>query len=1002
MHDLVLGVDVGSTTVKVVVLDVHRTLLAWRYRRSCGRPREALRAAVREMADVLDGARIIALGLSGSGGGPLADLLGGTHVNELVAQTRAIGVFHPEARTVIEIGGQDSKLLSVKYDAGSDQMLLEDFSMNALCAAGTGAFLDQQAERLGVAIDEEYARLALTSTNPSRIAGRCTVFAKSDMIHLQQVGTPLPDILMGVCLAMARNFTTVIGKGKRFEAPILFQGGVAYNAAVQRAFETVLRLPEGSIIVPEHHCLMAALGTAYVAMDERRLGNGRTFLGFEALEEAVREETHTQALAPLARRESRTTPRAALPVVEADPIDAWLGIDVGSVSTNVVLIDRENQVLSRQYLPTAGAPLEAVRDGLLLTGELVGSRVRVDGVGVTGSGRYLTGDFVGADVVRNEITAQARAATLIDPDVDTLIEIGGQDSKFVRLQHGAVVDFTMNNACAAGTGSFLEEQADRLRISIRNDFSDLAYSSPCPSALGERCTVFMESDLVHHQQHGAQVPDLTAGLAYSIAENYLNRVVNGRQIGSHVLFQGGVASNASVVSAFTALTGRDIVVPPNHDVTGAIGAALLARETMDRRHADPAVRNGDVSTRFRGFDLSSRHYESSVFECRACPNICEVHKVVIDGDAPFFYGARCDKFEEAGRGVDTSWRDIPDHFAERERLLLAGWHEPGPRSEAPRARRRVGMLRSLAYFDFFPFWRGYLEGLGFDVVLSSYTNPNIVSKTISAAAIESCFPVKLSFGHLLDLYDHDVDVVLLPSVMTRPDVVPDQPHNHSCPLVLSTPPLLIANLGQRENAPPLLTRALHLQNPRAARLELRLLAKELGTSGSVDIDAAIAAGWAAQRAFEESVRAAGRAALSALTPGQPTAVIVGRPYNGGDLGANLDLPYKLRRMNVVPIPMDFLPLQQATLPPLHEDMYWRSGQDILRAAVVIRDDPRLQAIYLTNFNCGPDAFLITFFHEEMGGKPFLELEVDEHTADAGMITRCEAFFDSLNLSRSAV
>jgi len=1000
-----LGIDIGSTTVKVVVLDHTRRLLGWRYVRSRGRPREALLGAVSDLADVVGNERILALGLSGSGGGPIADLVGGTHVNELVAQTRAIGAFHPEARTVIEIGGQDSKLLSVRWDPSSQQMLLEDFAMNALCAAGTGAFLDQQAERLGVAIDQEYARLALTSTSPARVAGRCTVFAKSDMIHLQQVGTPLPDILMGVCLAMARNFTAVIGKGRRFVPPILFQGGVAYNTAVTRAFETVLKVPQGSVIVPEYHCLMAALGTAFVAMDDAERGKRREFRGFDELGEVVKTGEAHESMPPLHRLPHARANGRALPIAEESPIDVALGIDVGSVSTNVVLLDDENRVVARQYLPTAGRPLEAVRDGLMRTGREVGNRVKVRAVGVTGSGRYLTGDFVGADSVRNEITAQARAAAAIDPQVDTLIEIGGQDSKFVRIRSGAVVDFTMNNACAAGTGSFLEEQADRLRINIRQDFSELAFSSPCPSALGERCTVFMESDLVHHQQHGAKVSDLTAGLAYSIAENYLNRVVNGRPIGDHVLFQGGVAANESVVSAFTAITKKEIIVPPNHDVTGAIGAAMLARESMARRAA--AGRNGGAHapipsrdfppSHFRGFDLSSRHYESSVFECKACPNLCEVHKVAIEGDAPFYYGARCDKFEEAGRGVDAAWASIPDHFATRETLLLGMWEDAGARDAIRRTRRRVGMIRNLTFFDFFPFWRGFLGALDFDVVLSAPTNPAIVAKTISSAAIESCFPVKLAFGHLLDLFERDVDVVLAPSIMTRPDAVPGQPHNHSCPLVQSTPPLLIANLGNTPGAPPILTRSLHLQNARAARLELTLLAKELGAPDGADIAGAIAAGWAAQRHFERGVRQAGVAALAALLPDQPAAVIVGRPYNGGDLGANLDLPYKLRRMGVVPIPMDFLPLEQASLPTLHDDMYWRSGQDILRAAGVIRDDPRLQGIYLTNFNCGPDAFLITFFHEEMRGKPFLELEVDEHTADAGMITRCEAFFDSLNI-----
>lgn len=997
--EVYLGIDVGSTTVKVVVLDSQRRLLAWRYVRSKGRPRPTLLDTIGEISREIDLMRIAGVGLSGSGGGPIADLIGGLHVNELIAQTRAIGEFHPEVRTIIEIGGQDSKLLSVRWDEGSRQMMLEDFSMNTLCAAGTGAFLDQQAERLGVSIDGEFARVALESDSPARIAGRCTVFAKSDMIHLQQVGTPMRDILMGVCLAMARNFTTVIGKGKRFHPPILFQGGVAFNGAVKRAFETVLELPPGSIIVPEHHTIMAALGTAHVTMDESaRGGNIRTFKGFESLAEAMKAGTYERATLPVLQRPAVVEGNGHVASLPPDVVvDAWLGVDVGSVSTNVVLIDGANRLLARRYLMTAGRPLEAVREGLQLVANEVGGRVAVRGAGSTGSGRYLTGDFIGADIVRNEITSQARAAAAIDPAVDTVIEIGGQDSKFIRLRHGAVTDFTMNNACAAGTGSFLQEQADRLQINIEAQFSNLAFTSPCPAALGERCTVFMESDLVHHQQQGAKVPDLTAGLAYSIAENYLNRVVNGRALGSRVFFQGGVAANTAVVSAFSALTRRAITVPPNHDVTGAIGVAIMAREEMQRRSSG----NGLPPSRFRGFDLSRRHYESHVFECRACPNLCEVHKVTIDGESPFYYGARCDKFEEAGRGVHTAWRDIPDLFGEREKLLLGDWTDPAARvvnDSNGKRRLRVGMLRNLSFFEFFPFWRAFMDVLGCDIVLSTPTNPEIARRTQERAVSESCFPVKLAFGHLLDVVDKQVDVVFAPGILMRENPAPGQPHNWYCPLVSAAPQLLRANMPSDGTFPRFVAPTLNLSHQRAAKLQLRELARELG-GGTGQADRAAAAGWEAQRAFTESVRARGREALEGLHPNEPAAVIVGRPYSSNDAGANLDLPYKLRRLGVLPIPMDFLPLESVQLPVLHDDMFWKSGQDILRAAVVIRNDPRLQAVYLTSFNCGPDAFLMTFFREALGSRPFLELEVDDHTADAGMITRCEAFFDSLNLRR---
>ncbi len=999
MAEVFLGVDVGSTTVKVVVLDSARSLLAWRYVRSRGRPRSVLLETIRELGQQVDLGLIGGVGLSGSGGGPIADLLGGVHVNELVAQTRAVGEFHPEARTIIEIGGQDSKLLSVRWDDGSRQMMLEDFSMNALCAAGTGAFLDQQAERLGIAIDGEFARLALESQSPARIAGRCTVFAKSDMIHLQQVGTPMSDILMGVCLAMARNFTTVIGKGKRFVAPILFQGGVAYNAAVKRAFEQVLALPPGSIIVPEHHTIMAALGTAYVMMDDvTREPSRRTFRGFEGLAGAIQAAGAERDSLPILVRPSDATEGHALlaSLPPGETVDVWLGVDVGSVSTNIVLIDDINRVLARRYLPTAGRPLEAVRSGLQLMVELA-DRVVVRGAGATGSGRYLTGDFIGADIVRNEITAQARAAVAIDPDVDTVFEIGGQDSKFIRLHNGAVTDFTMNNACAAGTGSFLQEQADRLKIKVEGEFSDLAYSSHCPAALGERCTVFMESDIVHHQQNGAIVPDLTAGLAYSIAENYLNRVVNGRPLGSRIFFQGGVAANSAVVSAFRGITKRPITVPPNHDVTGAIGVAILAREEMARQ----ARRGAFSRSRFRGFDLTDRHYESSVFECKACPNLCEVHKITIEGEPPVFYGARCDKFEEAGRGVSTAWRSIPDLFAERQQMLLAGWSEPGPRSSnGGRPRLRVGLLRNLTFFDFFPFWRAFLDRLGCDVILSTPTNPEIVKRTQEHAVAESCFPVKLAFGHLLDALHQDVDVVLLPSLMTREDPATGQEHNHYCPLIPATPHLLMHNLPVWSPMPRIVNLALHLQNERGARIELRELARQITGAPARLADAAASAGWAALHAFKAAIRRRGQEVLASLSGDLPVAVIIGRPYTANDPGANLDLPYKLRRLGVLPLPMDMLPLETASVPEAYDDMYWRSGQDILRAAAVVREDQRLQALYLTNFNCGPDSFLISFFRQTLGGKPFLELEVDDHTADAGMITRCEAFFDSLNLARA--
>ncbi len=986
-----LGIDVGSTTVKIVVLDAERRLLAHRYVRANGQPRQTLLDTLAEVLGPEADARSV--GFTGSGGGPIGQAVGAGHVNELIAQTRAVGAFYPHARTVIEIGGQDSKLLILEPDPESGRPLLVDFAMNTLCAAGTGSFLDQQADRLGVAIEDEFARLALQSQEPARIAGRCTVFAKSDMIHLQQKGVPLPDVLAGLCHALVRNFRSVIGRGKDFAPPIIFQGGVAYNQAVIRAFESVLGLEPGALVIPRHPTLMAALGAAYEALDAHARGDARPFGGFEPLAEMVRAARAAPpnalpALLPHAAPEG-SAGRARSLSTNGNALPVYLGIDVGSISTNVVLIDEACRVVARRYLRTEGRPLEAARRGLDAIGREVGERVVVRGVGATGSGRQLTGYFVGADVVRNEITAQATAAVHLDPAVDTVIEIGGQDSKYIRLERGAVVDFTMNKACAAGTGSFLEEQAERLKLDIETDFGALALDAAHPACMGERCTVFMESDLIHHQQQGAAVADLTAGLAYAIAHNYLNKVVNGHPIGERVLFQGGVAANAGVVAAFQQILGRPVIVPPHHDVTGAIGAAILAQEEMARRAASNG--NAPPPTRFQGFDLRERQVTTKTFTCSACPNLCEVHRVTVAGAAPMFYGARCERFEEVGQRASRA-AGIPDLFAERLALLTEGYDAEAAR----RAAITLGMPRALTFYDLFPYWRAFFAELDVGLVLSDVTNPSITAKTAAEATSEACFPVKVMTGHVLNLLDQGVTRLFVPGVVNRENVAPGQTHNAYCPFIAASPWLATAGLDLTARGAEAIRFPLHLLWEETLVRELRPLKQALGARNR-DLKRAINAGRAAQQRFYRRMQARGREALAALGPERQAVVLVGRPYNTSDPGLSQDLPFKIRQLGVLPLPMDCLSLASVDISDRFDNMFWRSGQDILAAGRLIREHPHLHALYITNFGCGPDSFLLSFFRRVLGEKPFLELELDDHTADAGVITRCEAFFDSLGL-----
>ncbi|MCX6357854.1 MAG: hypothetical protein NT045_08300, partial [Candidatus Aureabacteria bacterium] len=402
------GVDIGSVSVKVALLDAAGAVVADRYDRHMGHP---LRVAAELLAGLLNGGDrppIAAVAVTGSGGKLFASITNAFFVNEIIAQARASARLCPGARTIIEMGGEVSTLIVMRRVGVGGGGIIEDFSMNTICASGTGSFLDQQASRMGLSIEEEFGRYALRSAKPPRIAGRCSVFAKSDMIHLQQIGTPDYDIVAGLCYAVARSFKSGVGKGRPFIPPVVFQGGVAANIGVVRAFEEVLGLRQGELIIPLHHATMGAIGAALYAID-RGIDNAGAFRGAAAIAEYFRtQRPEPQGMQCLSLDRELGKDHCAVRPISMDRaglVDAYIGIDIGSLSTNVVVIDADGAVLARRYLRTAGRPLEAVRRGLKEVGEELGGRITVRGVGTTGSGRYLTADYVGADVVRNEITA---------------------------------------------------------------------------------------------------------------------------------------------------------------------------------------------------------------------------------------------------------------------------------------------------------------------------------------------------------------------------------------------------------------------------------------------------------------------------------------------------------------------------------------------------------------------------------------------------------------------
>ncbi|MHC4483343.1 MAG: acyl-CoA dehydratase activase, partial [Planctomycetota bacterium] len=994
-----VGVDIGSTSSDVVILSSGNEVVFSDYQRTKGRPIQTARGQLAKALTRVSLSDIALTTASGSVGRFLAELLGIPFINEVPAQAAAVCWLYPHLQqaTIIEMGGQDSKLIFLSKEQGQGQV--REFTLNTVCAAGTGSFLDQQAQRLGIDIEGEFGRLALQSKNVPRMAGRCSVFAKSDMIHLQQQATPNCDIIAGLCLALARNLKGNLGCGREFVKPIVFTGGVAANIGVVKALREVFELADGELLVPEQHFFTGAIGAVLVAKSRAKPEDHNTQIRLEKIDDYLAQQGSGLRDAPRRERLGKTIfPAPQSPVFEhllsqaTRPIEAYLGVDVGSLSTNVVVMDERRRILAKAYLMTAGQPLEAIRQGLDMVGKKVSGKVRILGAASTGSGRYLTGDFIGADVVINEITAQAAGAAIVNPKVDTIFEIGGQDSKYISLENGVVVDFEMNHACAAGTGSFLEEQAQRLDINIDKEFEQLAFKSDSPIRLGERCTVFMESDLLSYQQQGAKTEDLVAGLSYSIVANYLNRVVGRRKIGNNICFQGGTAFNKAVWSAFEKVTGKPIMVPDHHEVTGALGAAAIAADYMKNRAEEQGK---TVESKFRGFEnLISVDYTVESFTCEHCPNHCEIKKVQLPGAEPLYYGSRCDRYN-LKRKTDKT-RDL-GAFKYRKQILLEYAGLTGKRPDRSGAKAAIGIPMGLISWQLLPLFARFFQALGFEVVLSGWTDKRTIRMGVESVSAQPCFPVKVAYGHITELIDKKVGYIFLPSIVSMTASFPQNKHNQLCPYVQSLGYQAKTAFADRLGRTKILTVPIRLgEGERLIRKSFIAVGKKLGISASAVRSAAKEA-FVAQVGFGRALKEKGKEIRGRIGPEEKLFVLVSRPYNGCDDGLNLRLPRKLAELGVKVIPMDMLDLDEAELgdKSLHERVYWSYGQRILRAAEIIKSDPQLFAIYLSNFSCGPDSFLMTFFKDIMGQKPCLQLEIDEHSADAGVITRLEAFLESL-------
>ena len=1054
-----LGIDVGAVGVKAALvlpkeqydapgaaraglrpldaaaLDERRLLVAEPIR-THGRPLEAAAEMLRRIVAWAPPERITYCALTGSGSKMLAEQFEAPVCNEFQAGVRAIDALHRQVRTIFEIGGEVSRYIRCEPDPGSGRLSIFDYGANGDCAAGTGAFLDQQASRLKFKV-EDIGPVVAEAERAAQIAGRCSVFAKSDMIHAQQKGYAPPEVLRGLCNAVARNFKSAVVKGRTPVAPIALLGGVSANSAVVRALSEVFNLPEDVFLAPDAAESYGAIGAALLAgeLDEpREHGIGERLADLS--DQADGNGYAFPVTQPLSMKRVTLLRDQVKPYEfpkDRPVIDAYLGLDIGSVGTKLALIDEAGDVIHSIFTRTEGRPIEVVGRCLRETEEAIGWGVRIRGVGSTGSGRELIGELVGADSINDEITAHKTGAVFVGDRLlgkrpDTIFEIGGQDSKYISLQgksdahdspaeeesnETVVVDFTMNDACAAGTGSFLEERAEELGISIKDEFARLALGSKSPVRLGERCTVFMERDVNTYMQRGAKREDIIAGLAYSIAYNYINRVVRGRHIGDRIFFQGGTAYNDAVAAAFSMITGKEIIVPPHNVLLGAIGAALLAKEKMLSTQA---------ATRFRGYDLSQVDYTLREFTCKGCGNRCAIQQFTVAGEKTY-WGDKCsDRYRKQ---VKTHRRPvIPDLIALRHDLLFAD--DQGDRSEAPSSNGRLGRLAQEAHgrdaratrqlnrdktmgtigipfamytYDFLPLWRRFFRDCGFKVVLSGETNRETVRAGLDAVVAEPCFPIIVAHGHVAELVERGVDYIWAPNQLSSETNEPNDPAfvcpwGQSLPFVIRQAPAFKA-WYDRILCPTLRFKdGLERVNDTLVRMAVKLGVKR-GVARR-----ALERAWIEQRRFQTAYAKAGSDALDHLRQtGEPGMVLVGRPYNMHDLGVSLSTARKLREnygVNVLPV--DCLTLDGIGIDEVNPNMFWAYGKRILRAAKLVGEHANLHIIYITNFKCGPDSF-IKGFVRQASGKPFLTLQFDGHSNDAGTMTRCEAYLDSIGILR---
>jgi activator of 2-hydroxyglutaryl-CoA dehydratase/predicted nucleotide-binding protein (sugar kinase/HSP70/actin superfamily) len=978
MSERYVGIDVGAETVKLVELERRGEGLVCTRKRLVEHRKEPGRALLDELAgwgwEGVDGAAAV---------GRLARLVDLPRVPVKRAQAAGFGFLRGDPPvTIVSIGSHGFSVLELR-ESGTE-VLRE----NSRCSQGTGNFLRQLVERFDLDV-EAASTLCADVPDPAPLSGRCPVILKTDMTHLANRGDGKARILAGLYDAVCENVQVLL-KPSVSPPAVMLAGGVTRAERVRASFARFCER-SGMRLLPwteDDGLYLDAIGCAVVAAEQRRRPVGLDALVRPAERSRLEHLPALSAYLPRVRRMPRRPPP---PPSDGELV---LGFDIGSTGAKALALDRATgEAAWDAYLYTSGDPVGAAKSLLRLFVESPAGRRPVVAFGATGSGREIVGSLLstcfGTERVHvlNEIAAHAEGALHCDARVDTIFEIGGQDAKYIRLAGGRVVDAAMNEACSAGTGSFIEEQGRKFRgIESVAQLGEEALCAGGGVSLGQHCSVFMAEVIDEAVAAGVDNRSVIAGIYDSIVQNYLNRVKGSRPVGHVVFCQGMPFASDALAAAVARQTGSEVVVPPNPGIMGALGIALLARAAIDGARLAPLE-----AARF----LEATVVRRDTFVCKATQgcggagNKCRIDRLqtlVAGRQQRFTWGGSCSLWD-GGTTRHKLPDKAPDPFREREELVAAMI----ARAVRPRGRTRVAMTDELQLKSLFPFFVTFIEELGFDVEFVRGAGHKTLKLGIERANVPFCAPMQHYHGLVASMAERDATFIFAPMLRDMPRAAGEE-HGVACPIVQASPDVLRWDLGPEAGArilSPVVDFGPEGVDSDVFRATCRRLAADLGASDATEHRAYCMAR-VVQHDFDRRCLDIGRRALAfCAQTGVVPVVVLGRPYTIYNEVLNSHVPPLLREQGAMAIPVDCYPVDGDV--PTFDGVYWGHGQRNLRAAHQVRRSPGVYSLWCSNYSCGPDSFNLHFYAYAMSGKPFAIVETDGHSGDAGTKTRVEAF-----------